>query len=419
MLFNQKTVNDLTFHHLGNPMVLNKTLITSLLMICSIFSEVRTENSSLFSPVIQVNDTVITQFEFDQRVKFLSALNFPGNPNEVAKTQLIEERLKQTEALKLKISASEAEIAETLTRFSSRAQLSGDEFIAELNRLGIYSNTLLSYLETELLWQKVIKKKFASQARISDLELQRANNAVKFEDTIQVLLTEIIIPFSNQEVKEIENIATQLKNIKSIEEFSIAAKRYSKAPTSEVGGRIKWQNFNNLPEIIKPFIFNLSPGEVTEPIRLNTAIALFQLRDIREIKDDKTNIDFLDFITIDTTLSNLDNLKNIQNKFHSCSDLTAAIGDQTDLNLTRSKLSSEEIPNFLATVLKNLDPNESEIIIDYEKSKLVRLCKRNKNEDLTTEKNENYKNNLQTIRLKYLARSFMETLKDDARVVVK
>ena len=29
------------------------------------------------------------------------------------------------------------------------------------------------------------------------------------------------------------------------------------------------------------------------------------------------------------------------------------------------------------------------------------------------------KNNLQTIRLKYLARSFMETLKDNARVVIK
>ena len=96
-------------------------------------------------------------------------------------------------------------------------------------------------------------------------------------------MTEIIIPFSNQELREIENIAYQLKNIKSIEEFSNAAKIYSKAPTADLGGRIKWQNFNKLPEIIKPFIFNLSPGEVTEPIRLNTAIALFQLRDIREI----------------------------------------------------------------------------------------------------------------------------------------
>ena len=81
MLFNQKTVNKIIFHHLGNPMVLNKTLITGVLIVCLVvFSQARAQNNSLFSPVIQVNDTVITKFEFDQRVKFLSALKFPGDP---------------------------------------------------------------------------------------------------------------------------------------------------------------------------------------------------------------------------------------------------------------------------------------------------------------------------------------------------
>ena len=401
-------------------MVLNKTFITSVLILCLVvFSEVKAQNNSLFSPVIQVNDTVITKFEFDQRVKFLSALKFPGNPNKVAQTQLIEERLKQTEALKLEITASESEIENALKRFSSRVNLSTDEFIAELNRLGIYSNTFRSYVESELIWQKIIKKKFVSQTKISELQLKRATNIANFDETVQVLLTEIIIPFSNQEGGEIENIADQLKNIKSIEEFSNAARIYSKAPTADFGGRIKWQNFNKLPEIIKPFIFNLSPGEVTEPIRLNTAIALFQLRDIREIKDINTEVNFLDFITVDTTLANLAYLKDIQNQFHNCSDLAVAIGDKKDVALMRSKLISEQLPSSLAMVLEKLDPNESEIIIDYEKPKLVRLCERNKKEFLSTEKIKNDKNNLQTSSLKYLARSFIETLKDNARIVVK
>ena len=89
----------------------------------------------------------------------MSALKFPGDPNKLAQTQLIEERLKQTEALKLKITASEAEIEDAIKRFSSRVKLSSDDFIAELNRLGIYSNTFRSYVESELIWQKIIKKK--------------------------------------------------------------------------------------------------------------------------------------------------------------------------------------------------------------------------------------------------------------------
>ena len=99
--------------------------------------------------------------------------------------------------------------------------------------------------------------------------------------------------------------------------------------------------------------------------------------------------------------------------------LTASFGNKADFKLIRSKLFSEQLSNSLATVLEKLDPDESEIIIDNEKPKLVRLCERNKKEELTNEKIENYKNNLQTIRLKYLARSFMETLKDNARVIVK
>jgi len=140
------------------------------------------------------------------------------------------------------------------------------------------------------------------------------------------------------------------------------------------------------------------------------------LRDIREINDINTEVNFLDFITVSTTFANLAYLKDIKNKFNNCSDLTAAIGDKTDVKLLRSKLFSEQLSNSLATVLEKLDPDESEIIIDNEKPKLVRLCERNKKEDLTKEKIENDKNNLQTIRLKYLARSFMETLKDNARI---
>ena len=401
-------------------MVQNKFILKGILIFYLFaFSEISAQNNSLFSPVIKVNNTVVTKFEYDQRVKFLSALKFPGDPNQVALTQLVEERLKQIEAQKLKITASESEIKDALERFSSRAKLSSVEFFAELKRLGIYSNTLRSYVETELIWQKVIKQRFLLQSEISDLQLKRASKMANFEDTVQVLLTEIIIPFTNQDINEKENIANQLKNIKSREKFSDAAKRYSKAPTAEFGGRIKWQNFKNLPEIIKPLVFNLSPGEVTEPIRLNSAIALFQLRDIREIKDKKKEVYFLDYITVDTTLSNLDYLKDIQNKFHNCADFTAAMKDETAIKLTRNKLFSEEVPNSLATLLANLDPNESEIVIDDEKPKLVRLCERNKAEKLIKEKIETDKNDLQTIRLKYLAKSFMETLKDNARIVVK
>jgi len=401
-------------------MVLNKILLTSILIFCTVgLSETKAQKNSIFAPVIQVNNTVITEFEFDQRVKFLSALKFPGNSHQLARTQLIEERLKQSESEKLNIIVSETEIEDALKRFASRTNLSVNEFIAELKKIGIYSETFRSYVETELIWQKVVRKKFGAQSNISNLQLKRSKSIAKYEDTVQVLLTEIIIPFSSQDIREKESIANRLKNIKAIEEFSNAARKHSKAPTANVGGRIKWQNFDTLPEIIKPIIFGLSPGEVSEPIRLPKAIALFQLRDIREKKDVKAQAELLDFVTVDSNLSNLKSLEYIKNNFHNCTDLAAKIADQVEFTLIRNKLFFEELPDPIAAVIEKLDSNEAKIIIDDKKSKLVILCERNYQEKSTIETIENDKNVLQNTRLKYLARSLLETLKDNARIVIK
>jgi peptidyl-prolyl cis-trans isomerase SurA len=398
-------------------MALHRSLIFSLIFLCLYaFSESKAQADFLLAAKIQVNNSVITQFELDQRAKFLGALKFADNHSELAQTQLIEERLKQSEAQKLNISASDVEIEDALTRFASRANLTVKEFNKELKRIEIYPDTFRSYVETEVIWQKLVNKKFGAQSSVSNLQLQRAKSISKFEDTIQVLLTEIIIPFSTDDRSEKENLANLLKQIRSKEEFSNAAQKYSKAPTATVGGRVKWQNFDRLPGIIKPLILGLSPGQVTEPIMLTKAIALFQLRDIREIKTDRTQLELLDFVKVK---SDLKYLLFVQDNFHNCSDLEAIIGDQTEVTLTRKKLLSDEIPNTLVPVLDNLDQNESEIIVEDGQSQLVIMCERNNQLNSTAQTLEQDKNVLQSNRLKHLARSFLETLKDNARIVIK
>ena len=398
-------------------MALNRSLIFSLIFLCLYaFSESKAQANFLLAAKIQVNNSVITQFELDQRAKFLGALKFTGNISELAQTQLIEERLKQSEAQKLNISASDVEIEDALTRFASRANLTVKEFNKELKRIEIYPDTFRSYVETEVIWQKLVNKKFGAQSSVSNLQLQRAKSISKFEDTIQVLLTEIIIPFSTDDRSEKENLANLLKQIRSKEEFSNAAQKYSKAPTATVGGRVKWQNFDRLPGIIKPLVLGLSPGQVTEPIMLTKAIALFQLRDIREIKTDRTQLELLDFVKVK---SELKYLLFVQDNVHNCSDLEAIIGGQTEVTLTRKKLLSDEIPNTLVPVLDNLDQNESEIIVEDGQSQLVIMCERNNQLNSTAQTLEQDKNVLQSNRLKHLARSFLETLKDNARIVIK
>ena len=87
------------------------------------------------------------------------------------------------------------------------------------------------------------------------------------------------------------------------------------APTASSGGLIKWQNFNALPQIVKSAVFGLSPLEVSEPIRLEKAIAIFQLRDIREITPNRNEASSLGFITVTSNSPNVNLLDSIQDSY--------------------------------------------------------------------------------------------------------
>ena len=65
-------------------------------MICalSIMFGTTAQANNLFAPAITVNDKSITHYEISQRETLLKALKAPGNPVEVARKQLIEDRLK-------------------------------------------------------------------------------------------------------------------------------------------------------------------------------------------------------------------------------------------------------------------------------------------------------------------------------------
>ena len=374
---------------------------------------------SIFSPIIEVNNSIITQFELDQRTKLVEILNIPGDPVYVAKEQLIDERLKQNEAEKIGITVSDKEISTRLDHFASKANVSISDFYKRLKVLGIYPTTFQTYIETEILWRKIVIKKFEKASLISELEVKKAKDRASFENNFQVLLTEIIIPKSFDDLNDVEALTQSLTKIRSIEAFSDAAKKYSVAPTAATGGLIKWQDFEKLPDIVKPLILGLSPGEVTEPVRLAKAVAIFQVRDIREIIKDTKEVTLLNFITISSNLSNSVLVENIQNTYSSCEDVGRLINDKSDLLMSESNSWSNDIPPHILKILQKLDPMESQLINHEEKSQLLILCKRDKIKRAEPQSTETSRKSLQELRLNKFARGFLDTIKSNARIVIK
>ncbi len=245
-------------------------------------SEIPTDGN-LYAPRLVVNDRVITQYEVVQRALFLKLLNAPVNPMVEALKALTEDRLRLTEAERLGLTLTPAEVEAAMTEFASRANLSSEEFIAALAQAGVEASTFRDFVYAGQIWRNVVRARFASQVTVSESEIDRAIAAAAREKPLRVLLSELVIPIAPGDTGETADLAARLSGeIASEGAFASAARRYSKSPTAGAGGHLAWMPLSNLPPQIAPFVLGLEVGQVSRPVFVPGAVVLFQLRDIGE-----------------------------------------------------------------------------------------------------------------------------------------
>ncbi len=397
-----------------------KTLIrTSLITLGLTLAPLGVAAQNLFSAAIRVNDQAITNYELKQRTMFLEALRFPGVPDELAPKQLIEERLKKAAADQLGIRVSEEELQFELESFAQRFNVAFDEFAAELERVGISVDTPRAFIANQLLWREVVRARFGAQANVDEAQVERSANAEKSGSSIEVLLTEIIMAMQPGQEQEVRERARELSKIRSFDAFSDAAREFSDAPTREFGGRVTWQKLDTLPAVLQPLIFGLAPGEVTDPLSIPNALALFQLRGIRETAYRRPLPDSVDYLRYALPSSELENIKAIRANINHCDDLYGWAKGNPNHVLKRKTVKRAEIDGPTRNILTNLDENEYVIATQEPTTTLIMMCSRSQILDLQEQDLAQIRDGLLNQRLGSYADSYLENLRDDARIVYK
>lgn len=374
---------------------------------------------NLFSAAILVNDQAITNYELNQRMMFLEALRFPGVPQDLAPEQLIEERLKKAAADQLGIRVSEEELQFELESFAQRFNVAFDDFAAELERVGISVDTPRAFIANQLLWRNVIRARFGAQANVDEAQVERSANAEKSGSSIEVLLTEIIMAVQPGQEQKVRERARELSKIRSIDAFSDAAREFSDAPTREFGGRVTWQKLDTLPGVLQPLIFGLAPGEVTDPLSIPNALALFQLRGIRETAYRRPLPDSIDYLRYALPSSELENITAIRANINHCDDLYGWAKGNPNHVLKRETVKRAEIDGPTRNVLSNLDKNEYVIAEQGTTTTLIMMCSRSQTLNLEEQDLAKIRDGLLNQRLGSYADSYLENLRDDARIVFK
>ena len=173
--------------------LLFSTIAAALVLAAIGFETGAVRAQNLFAPAIKVNDKVITRYELQQRARMLQLFRQPGDPQEEARKQLIEERLKVDAADAVGIVIPEADIAAGMEEFASRANMTTEQFIKALGGAGVAAQTYRDFIIAGVTWRTLIRAKFGPRVQVGSADIDRAlaSNAA---DGVRVLLSEIYIP---------------------------------------------------------------------------------------------------------------------------------------------------------------------------------------------------------------------------------
>ncbi|WP_299660900.1 peptidylprolyl isomerase [uncultured Ruegeria sp.] len=399
-----------------------RTVLPALVASLFAMAAPQAQGQSLFSPAIRVNQDIVTWYELQQRQQFMDLLGIPGSSETEVRDALIEDRLRKQAMRDAGIRATPEDVQSGIDEFASRGNLSTDEFLRLLNEAGVSRETVRDFVADQLSWRDYVAIRFLSQARPTDDEINRALGQGG-GGGLQVLLSEIIIPVTPQTLAQAEALADEIALLPDQESFSAAAAQYSAAATRDNGGRLEWLSITNLPPALQPVILGLKNGEITDPLSLPNAVALFQMRGIRETSANTPSYSEIDYAIYylpgGRSADTLAKAAKLKEEIDTCDDLYGLAKGKSPEVLDRVTASPSEIPRDVALELAKLDPNEASTTLTRNNGQtlmFLMLCNRTRDLGEDTSRVD-VANALTQQRLQALADSLLEQLRAEAVIV--
>lgn len=316
-----------------------------------------------FAPAITVNDSVVSQFEIDQRIIMLRTFRTPGNLEDLAREQLIEDRLKLAALDGAGLRITDDGLRGAMEEFAARANLSLDQFITVLSQGGVSEETFRDFVRVNVSWRDYIRSRFSDRAQVSEAEIDQALGQSGGSSSIEVLLNEIIIPAPPPRAQSAIATANRIAQVTSTAAFEAEARRVSALPSRTRGGRLDWLPITNYPAALRGLLLDLSPGEVTAPIPITNGVALFQMRGVREVPSaapEPAAIEYAAFyIAGGLSDAGLREAARVDARVDTCDDLYGVARGLPEERLQRDVLPPAEIPSDVAMVLASLDAGET------------------------------------------------------------
>lgn len=338
---------------------MRQTLVAATALLAALIAigqpDAARAQGSPFAARLLIDGKAISNYEYDQRLRFMRLLNAPGDLLAESEKTLIEDRLRFIAGDRAKIRLTPAQIEAGMTEFASRFEMELAQFTGILEANGVARATFRDFVHAGLVWREVVRARFGNAAPFSiyDAEVDRSLSTLTQTNTTRVLLSEILLPAARR------NQAMELSgSLRGEAAFANAARAHSLGPTAAEGGRVDWRNAATLPQQVLQAVGAVRPGQVTQPVRLaDGRYAIYLVRQLEErpaVTPQTTAVDYARLVVPGAGTPAADAvLARVQTQIDSCNDLNALPGQ-----LSRETVAQNALPADVAGRIAGLDDNE-------------------------------------------------------------
>lgn len=158
--------------------------------------------------LLVVNGDVITDYDVEQRSKFIALTTRKTPARQEVIENLIDDRIKVQVGKKYKVEIPDKDIDSSYGDMAKRMHLSGDQLTAELAKGGVDASTLKGRIKADLTWTVIVRGKFQQSLQVNEKSIlaeiatTKKDNAedVGYDYTLRPIL--FLVPPGNKEIME-------------------------------------------------------------------------------------------------------------------------------------------------------------------------------------------------------------------------
>jgi len=239
----------------------------------------------------KIGEEIITNFDILNEQKYLIFLRPELNKlskeelEKISKNSLIREIIKKNEIKRIFKDFEDENYLKNIKKnlFKFKNVKNEKELKDLLNKKKIRYEDIIDKMKFEGLWNELIYKKYNSMVKINEEKLKndltlKISNEKKYE----YKLSEIIFDVESKE--KVDDMYSQILNYIKMNNFKVAASKFSLSNTASKGGDIGWVKETLLAEKFLNILSKLKIGEITKPIKYSNGYLIIKVNDKKIMK---------------------------------------------------------------------------------------------------------------------------------------